>query len=231
MPDLMCPRCRVPLLPERLLDQSTDRCGQCGGIWVDPTELAAIARQSIAAPVPVGAEATPLVGGCPRCHEPLQPFVYAHDSGIAIGRCDRCGGNWLAAGQLQAVVNYRHRSLAATAAMGAGKQHLSGSPQSWRIARRRLRSRWLSGCVAAAGVAAILWLDGSLRLLLLLVVASLAPLACIWFSDAIGMRRHSLFPLRLGPGIDQPTVGDLVAIGGWVLMLAGVLAAALLVTG
>jgi hypothetical protein len=48
------------------------------------------------------------------------------------------------------------------------------------------------------------------------------PLACIWFSDSMG-NYTGKFPIS-GGGINQPTPGCLVCIGGWLLLLMPIFA-------
>lgn len=78
-----------------------------------------------------------------------------------------------------------------------------------------MKSRILSGIIAAAYlVGAYLAADGELALKVGLNL--ILPMACIWFSDAmggytgVGMGSHA---------ITSPTPGCLVAFAGWLLLL------------
>jgi hypothetical protein len=76
-----------------------------------------------------------------------------------------------------------------------------------------MKSRIFSGIVAAGYVmAAYLTLNGEATLLVGLFL--ILPLACIWFSDAMGDYLGGM-----DPAITRTTPGWAVAFGGWLLLL------------
>lgn len=103
-----CPRCNVPLAEARVEDVVLDRCGQCGGIWLDFAQLERVlSRESRALRdlVPVGAR--PIADSndltCPRCGDglirmrvPSEPVVYY--------ACITCYGRWLDGSELGRLV-------------------------------------------------------------------------------------------------------------------------------
>ncbi len=92
-----CPSCSTRLDPEKHGRIEIDRCGQCGDLWFDRTELAAYIERSgptsaavdWGSPVKTpGSSVTAL--NCPRCETPtLFPFKWKE---IPFNRCDRCSG-------------------------------------------------------------------------------------------------------------------------------------------
>ena len=93
----------------------------------------------------------------------------------------------------------------------------------WRIASRLLRSRLLSGCVALAYVLLVLLRTGSLESVFRVTLFLLLPVVCIWFPD--GMGNLTGISCGLGrPAITYRTPGDLVAVGGWLLLLCQIVA-------
>jgi hypothetical protein len=77
-------------------------------------------------------------------------------------------------------------------------------------------NRVLSGLLALIYLLLALFAGGletGLKLLAFLIL----PLACIWFSDAMG-RYTGRFPISAG-GINQQSPGCLVCIVGWLLLL------------
>jgi len=112
----ICPRCDAPLTATDYEEVELEACDRCGGRWLDPDSLKAI----VDAPAPAGGPPTGKEGVpglevstalhegkpnllCPDCREGMEPFNFAGDSGIFLGKCHRCGGVWLDAGQLEQV--------------------------------------------------------------------------------------------------------------------------------
>lgn len=216
-----CPTCHRALIAETSFGQIIDRCRSCNGLWLDATELGAILRQSTA-PVRTDPERRRCKHGikCPRCKRLLTPFNYAHDSGVYINRCARCDGVWLERGQLDLLVQYRIGTPATHALADAWSQELRGRNRKLFI-RQVLRSRVLSGTVAAALLLDVIFATGDPYVAASLFVFLLFPLLCIWFADAMGNRQGMPFgPAR--PGITRTTPGDFVALGGWFLLFARV---------
>ena len=111
-----CPRCQCGLAAAAYEDVRVETCRQCGGHWltrpalkqiIDTREQEWTAKDLEAiknAPrMPVALEEIRERFACPVCREPMEPFNFAGDSGILLDRCNRCGGIWLDAGELEKV--------------------------------------------------------------------------------------------------------------------------------
>jgi Zn-finger nucleic acid-binding protein len=104
-----CPRCNGPLTAGEAYGRTIPTCAQCGGRWLDPSDLRAILDE---APLPAASPAprapidlTAAEGlSCPICATSMEPFNYAGDSGVILDRCHNCGGLWLDPGELEAVL-------------------------------------------------------------------------------------------------------------------------------
>jgi Zn-finger nucleic acid-binding protein len=112
-----CPSCSAGLRRVSYEGVTVETCDKCGGEFVGPQELGAIVktRQAVFGEslkqllknhepmfgVPAGAASRSLC--CPACQGAMQMMNYATDSGIAIDRCDECGGVWLDHDELEKV--------------------------------------------------------------------------------------------------------------------------------
>lgn len=77
-----------------------------------------------------------------------------------------------------------------------------------------MKSRILSGAVAVFYVT-LAYFAGGGEAALKFGISLILPLACIWFSDAMG----SFTGIMRGQAITSTTPGCLVAFGGWLLLL------------
>jgi CDP-diglyceride synthetase len=78
-----------------------------------------------------------------------------------------------------------------------------------------MKSRIISGSIAAVYLVAA-YLTGKGEAAFQVGLFLIFPLACIWFSDAMG----GFTGLRIGgPSITSTTPGWVVAFGGWLLLL------------
>ncbi|HBA85273.1 MAG TPA: hypothetical protein DCZ95_14390 [Verrucomicrobia bacterium] len=78
-----------------------------------------------------------------------------------------------------------------------------------------MNSRIISGIIALAYIALGYFADGG-ETAFRIGMALILPMACIWFSDAMG----SYTGVGLGKGaITSATPGCMVAFGGWLLLL------------
>ena len=145
--------------------------------------------------------------------------MYAHDSGIPIHKCTGCNGVWLAAGQLERIAEYRngpHKTDRLGQALGESYTQTNGLGAVAGL----VESRILSTIVAGSFLIAVLVLGGRTADVFRVTGFLVFPLACIWFSDALG----KLTGIRMGlarPVINQTTPAIGVAFAGWVLMLVG----------
>ncbi|GAA5505386.1 hypothetical protein [Novipirellula caenicola] len=81
-------------------------------------------------------------------------------------------------------------------------------------------SKTLSMVVATGFVLLVFTMTGSGESAFRALLVVLLPLMCIWFSDAMG--RLTGLSMGLGrPVITESTPGVFVAIGGWILLVAG----------
>ncbi len=106
-----CPRCNTCLTAAEQEGVGLDSCDRCGGRWIEPDGLKALAER----PAPQAEEAgqpprvevvfhDPKEGvPCPECRQPMAPFNYAGDSGVILDKCNHCDGIWLDAGELEQV--------------------------------------------------------------------------------------------------------------------------------
>jgi len=109
-----CPRCRTPLREITYEGVHIHTCPGCGGELLTGDEMALIASARVVSfPETLlarHADHEPVVGvptdenyhelPCPQCRTPMQLINYAHDSGVHVDRCGRCGTIWLDRGEL-----------------------------------------------------------------------------------------------------------------------------------
>ena len=204
---MLCPSCDRPLNRDSLEGQTVDRCPGCHGIWFDESELGHVIRR-MAPPDLTGVEPKCAVTGleCPRCNSTMTPTNYAYDSGIFVNKCHSCLGVWLANGQLELIAKHRIGTPAVQRLASVFADDMRAASK-WRRARAIIRSRLLSGIVAAAYLLVAWFTTGDAETVFRLVRFLLLPLACIWFCDGLG----SLTGIALGlgrPVITQKTHGD-----------------------
>ena len=83
-------------------------------------------------------------------------------------------------------------------------------------------NRILSGIVAAAYLTGAYSYGGE-ELFFAVAAFLILPLACIWFSEAMG-DYTGLFPGPGRPSISQPTPSGVVCFGGWLILLLPIIA-------
>jgi Zn-finger nucleic acid-binding protein len=121
MPDatIHCVKCNTELEKEIVYDVEVDVCRQCGGIWLDRGEIAALAayRDSVLDELRTinrGAIAPATRSkklGCPACPGTLEDKVIG---AVRVDFCPRCQGFHLDRGELdQAVAAARSRGASA----------------------------------------------------------------------------------------------------------------------
>ena len=225
---MKCPVCSVEMSPYSYGGQTIDVCPQCRGIWFDPTELNAAAREMIQNEDVSGQEAkdafhvTPesmpgdeLKKLCPRCSVSTEVFNYSYDSNIFLNKCPTCHGVWADRGELEYVVKYLKGNPAVNKyAESFAKKLVKERKQ--RLVSRLLKSRLLSGIVALVYLGAAI-ADGDPEFIVTMAIGLIFALACIWFSDAMGGYRGLLSLPR--PAITKKTPGIFIALGGWLLLL------------
>lgn len=193
-------------------------CGDCSGLWLESSVLgqllkSATPRMESAVPANTSVQAE----NCPKCNQKMTLVNYAYDSGVFINRCADCEGIWLEKGQLEQIASVQSAKAPAERIANALVAEMHES-RPVRIARSLIRSRWASGLLAGF----YLVLQGAngadLSALVLMFIALLFPLACIWFAEALGNLTGVTWGLT-SPSITQTTPADFVAIGGWIVLL------------
>jgi len=223
---MKCPVCQTTLSPSFYAGQTIDICKQCGGVWFDSEELSPVVKTvaeqndipplsvketlNRTAPEPLCAEQDKL---CPRCNIPTSLFNYSYDSNIFLNRCPSCRGIWADRGELRQLARYSKGNPKIEAlAIELVKRNCHKKSKIHQL----LTSHLLSGGVALFyfSIATIFGgAEDAIKTLLFLIL----PLACIWFSDAMGNYTGNLIFPR--PPITEKSPGIMVAFMGWVLLL------------
>jgi Zn-finger nucleic acid-binding protein len=108
-----CPKCRGRMARHTTEDLSVDRCGACGGLWLDALELSRILER----PVEVKAldkGRQPNSGrmdemrqiNCPREGSPMVAMRDVRQPHVRYEQCSVCGGLFLDAGELRDLADY-----------------------------------------------------------------------------------------------------------------------------
>lgn len=225
--EMKCPVCAEPLSPYSYAAQIIDVCHTCGGAWFDPMEMGPVitelakqediqglqTKDALTSEAPKQSK-TEQQKLCPRCNIPTLTFNYSYDSGIFLNRCPSCEGIWVDPGELRRLAQYAKGNPAIQAF--AKELALHNKKKTSRF-HRFLTSRPLSGCVAGFYFA-IAWIFGGAEMAVKVVSFLLLPLACIWFSDAMGNCTGFLTFTR--PAITEKSPGILVAFIAWLLLLS-----------
>jgi Zn-finger nucleic acid-binding protein len=116
-----CPRDRSSLTATQYEGFEVDKCGSCGGVWLDAGELEAIEnkldhehsiREGERAPdqavraINEVAQMTAAPASCPRCGTTMVARDYGLGAQIVIDACPKDCGVWLDAGELQAIERF-----------------------------------------------------------------------------------------------------------------------------
>ena len=112
-PAVNCPRHDRPMRRFMVAGIEVDRCGICGGIWLDKGELEALVesdKQTRAAARLLDRsddadEASDHAPVCPRDGTPLVPMRTAVKPFVECDACTACGGVYLDAGELSAMTD------------------------------------------------------------------------------------------------------------------------------
>jgi Zn-finger nucleic acid-binding protein len=112
-PTMQCPCCNLPLEPEALGGEILDRCGQCGGEYVDSKALRRLlAALSISSPSRGSAYARPSPFSdpvryrkCPACGELMLRKNFRESSGVVVDVC-AAHGVWFDRGELAKVIEF-----------------------------------------------------------------------------------------------------------------------------
>ncbi len=93
-----CPRCNVEL-SEITRDEGTlQRCADCGGLWVDVTDLNKILlHANLPALSALGGfvNADEITGMCPACNVDMVVVEGGEKRSVSYDTCESCGGIWV----------------------------------------------------------------------------------------------------------------------------------------
>jgi Zn-finger nucleic acid-binding protein len=93
-----CPRCTVEM-SEITRDEGTlQRCADCGGLWVDVTDLNKILlHANLQALSALGGfvNADEITGMCPACNVDMVVVEGGERRSVSYDTCESCGGIWV----------------------------------------------------------------------------------------------------------------------------------------
>lgn len=104
---MKCPKCDDHGLTRLTVGEiEVDHCTDCGGLWLDQSELPrllALDRAEVKSLL--GRRGNPgfnsTRGDCPRCATPLLRVNSAAQREVTLDKCAGCGGVWLDGGELK----------------------------------------------------------------------------------------------------------------------------------
>jgi Zn-finger nucleic acid-binding protein len=93
-----CPRCSVELSEISHGESVLQRCGECGGLWVDSDDLnRVLLHANLPALSAVGGWVNPdeIAGMCPACNVDLVAVEGGEKRALHYDTCESCGGIWI----------------------------------------------------------------------------------------------------------------------------------------
>ena len=118
-----CPRCNVEM-SEITRDEGTlQRCADCGGLWVDVTDLNKILlHANLPALSALGGfvNADEITGMCPACNVDMVVVEGGEKRSVSYDTCESCGGIWVDGGDWNSVKDRKPEFFAATEAAHPG---------------------------------------------------------------------------------------------------------------
>ncbi len=93
-----CPRCSVEMSEIAREDGTLHRCAECGGLWVDVTDLnKMLLHGNLPALSALGGFANPdeISGMCPACNVDLVVVEGGEKRSVSYDTCESCGGIWV----------------------------------------------------------------------------------------------------------------------------------------
>ncbi|HET9551824.1 MAG TPA: zf-TFIIB domain-containing protein [Anaeromyxobacteraceae bacterium] len=93
-----CPRCSVELSAITHDESSINRCSECGGLWVDGTDLTKILlHANLPALTAIGGSINveEIAGQCPACNVDLVVVEGGEKRALHYDTCESCGGIWV----------------------------------------------------------------------------------------------------------------------------------------
>ncbi len=94
-----CPSCEVEMVALEGDDQTLRKCGECGGLWIDVSDLnRTLLHNNLPGLDSLGGKVDPEAdtGACPDCHVDLTRVVGgAKNHPLSYDTCESCGGIFL----------------------------------------------------------------------------------------------------------------------------------------
>ncbi len=93
-----CPRCSVEMQEITREDGTLRRCAECGGLWVDVSDLNTILlHANLPALSAIGGyvNAEEIAGMCPACNVDLVVVEGGEKRSVSYDTCESCGGIWV----------------------------------------------------------------------------------------------------------------------------------------
>lgn len=122
---MKCPRDGTTLVSEDQHGIEVRACPHCGGVWLEPGELQAIAESWAAITERIPPEEDAMTHAqkgakekqrpaaeCPVCGDSTVREEYGLSSGIYVDRCSHGHGTWLDKGELEAIEEHYARAKA-----------------------------------------------------------------------------------------------------------------------
>ena len=93
-----CPRCSVEMKEIAREDSALQRCGECGGLWIDVTDLnKVLLHANLPAITSIGGtiNVDEIAGMCPACNVDLVVVEGGEKRSLHYDTCESCGGIWI----------------------------------------------------------------------------------------------------------------------------------------
>ena len=194
-------------------------CSLCHVAWFDESVFSKVVNEL---PVPnVATESAKTLDGvhdlpCPRCLAKIEPSEYSYQSGIEIHKCKLCNGLLLSESQLNAIVYHlRGPDKSRAIANFLLRDSLSG----WDKFGRYIKSKIAASLFVVFSLVVMVVKGGNFEQVSSMATVLFFPLAMICFSDVLGRLTRVRFGM-FRPQITTSTPGVMVALAGWILMLA-----------
>jgi Zn-finger nucleic acid-binding protein len=230
---MICPVCKSALRPFAHGGQTIDVCPECAGIWFDADEIGPVVGELVSQGVVPDQPARDAFNVhpkarrddepnrlCPRCGVLTQTLNYAYDSNVILNKCPSCRGLWADKGEVQRIAQYLKGNPAVNRyAQSLAEAVVKERAPTWLS--RLLRSRLLSGAVALLYLI-VAGANGDVASFARVAMWLVLPVACIWYADAMGGYTGLVSLAR--PAISRPAPGFAIALAGWILLLAPIVA-------
>lgn len=93
-----CPRCSVEMSEITRDDGTLQRCAECGGLWVDVTDLNKVllhANLPALSALAGFVNADEITGMCPACNVDMVVVEGGEKRSVTYDTCESCGGIWI----------------------------------------------------------------------------------------------------------------------------------------